>query len=257
MNKTRTLLSVASAAAVALALAGCSAPAAETAPGDGPALVTAGSFTVCTNPSYEPFEFTRGGEIVGFDMDLAAEIAKDLDVKLEIISAPFEGIQSGAALDTAQCDAGITGMSINDTRRQAMDFSEPYYTDGLGLLVPKASGITAVADLGDKPVGVQQATTGEEYAAENGLNALQFEESNMALEGLRTGAVDGVINNLAVITRGAENDDSLHVVAEFDSEEYGIAVRKGNTALLDAVNATIERVNSDGTFDTLIDTWIK
>ncbi|MGO3886840.1 MAG: transporter substrate-binding domain-containing protein, partial [Mycetocola sp.] len=173
-----------------------------------------------------------------------------------LISAPFEGIESGSALDTRQCDAGITGMSINDERAERMTLSNPYYEDGLGLLVAADSDITSVDDLGDSTVGVQQATTGEEYATEQGLNVVQFEESDLALQGLQTGQVDAVINNLAVLGAAAAGDDSLTVVQEFDTEEYGVAVRKGNTDLINKVNATIERINTDGTYDTLVSTWL-
>lgn len=252
MRAPRLTMSVLSAGAVAALLVGCS----STDGGDEFALVADGSFTVCTNPSYKPFEFSEDGKTVGFDIDLAKEIAKDMDLELSLISAPFEGIESGSALDTRQCDAGITGMSINDERAERMTLSEPYYEDGLGLLVGADSKIGSVDELGDKPVGVQQATTGEEYATEQGLNVLQFEESDLALQALQTGQVDAVINNLAVLGAAAKSDDKLTVAQEFDTEQYAVAVRKGNDELIAKVNASIDRIKQDGTFDTLVETWL-
>ncbi|MGO2659940.1 transporter substrate-binding domain-containing protein [Mycetocola reblochoni] len=252
MRASRLSLSVLSAGAVVVALSACSSTAGE----DEFALVADGTFTVCTNPSYKPFEFSQDGKTVGFDIDLAREIADDMGLELALISAPFEGIESGSALDTRQCDAGITGMSINDERAERMTLSDPYFEDGLGLLVGADADIASVDDLGDSPVGVQQATTGEEYATEQGLNVVQFEESDLALQGLQTGQVDAVINNLAVLGAAVAGDDSLTIAQEFDTEQYAVAVRKGNTELIEKVNATIERINSDGTYDQLVDTWL-
>ncbi|MET1021949.1 MAG: transporter substrate-binding domain-containing protein, partial [Arthrobacter sp.] len=90
------------------ACGGSATPSASSA--GGVQLVNAGKLTVCSDVPYEPFEFQKDGKIVGFDMDIAAEIAKDLDVELNVIDSSFDAIESG--LFATQCDAAISSVSI-------------------------------------------------------------------------------------------------------------------------------------------------
>jgi ABC-type amino acid transport substrate-binding protein len=174
--------------AAALALTGCassSSPAASNAATGGGsaastaatgavALVDAGKLTVCTNPPYEPFEFNdASGNVVGLDIDIVGEVAKDLGVELATKVTPFEGIQSGADLNTGNCDVVASGITITADRKAKIDFSDPYFNADQGLLVPEDSDLKDAASLKGKNVGVQQATTGETWAKDNGLDAAQ------------------------------------------------------------------------------------
>ncbi|MDR1118745.1 MAG: transporter substrate-binding domain-containing protein, partial [Bifidobacteriaceae bacterium] len=161
-------LAGAGAAALALALAACGtvekdegAPSNEPADGADATVETVkeGTFTVCTNPPYAPFEDIQGNEVVGFDMDIMAEVAKDMGMEVAFVQAPFESIESAASFDTGSCDAGASGLTITPERQAKMEFSKPYYETTMGLLVKDDSGITDLAGLKDKPVGVQQGTT--------------------------------------------------------------------------------------------------
>ena len=109
----------------------------------GVSLITEGTLTVCTNPPYEPFEFEQDGKVVGLDMDIVNEVAKDLGVELAIKVTPFEGIQSGEDLNSSNCDIVASGITINDVRESKMDFSEPYFDADQGLLVPAGSGLAS------------------------------------------------------------------------------------------------------------------
>ena len=174
MNHARS-----AAALVALGgvlLAGCSSSDDSSADGtaaDGSvATITSGSLTVCTNPPFEPFELEKDGEIVGFDMSLMSEVAADLDLELLPLATGFDGIESGAALNAGQCDVVASGITITDERAANMDFSEPYFDANQGLLVTEGSDLATVEDLADKKVAVQIATTGLEWAEENGLSRI-------------------------------------------------------------------------------------
>ncbi|WP_374700236.1 transporter substrate-binding domain-containing protein [Arthrobacter sp. JCM 19049] len=94
--------------------------------------------TVCSDVPYEPFEFKKDGEIVGLDIDIANEIASDMDLKLSVITAGFDSIESG--LFKTQCDIAMSSISITDARKANMDFSEPYLDDDLMLVARKGPG---------------------------------------------------------------------------------------------------------------------
>jgi len=235
-------------AAAALLLTSCS----STAGGDGEeiSLITEGTLTVCTNPPYEPFEFEQDGKVVGLDMDIVNEVAKDLGVEMAIKITLFEGIQSGEDLNSSNCDVVASGITINDVREAKMDFSEPYFDADQGLLVPAGSSLASAEDLAGLTVGVQQATTGADYATEQGLETLEFEDLGLQIEALRSGQVDAVINDIAVL--GPFAGDEFEVGTTFPTgEQYGIGVKTGNTALLAAVNDTLARILSDGTYDDI------
>lgn len=236
-------------AVAALLLTACSSTANDTS-GEEVSLITEGTLTVCTNPPYEPFEYEDGDEIVGLDIDIVAEVAADLDAELAIKVTPFEGIQSGEDLNSSNCDLVASGISINDEREGKMDFSEPYFDADQGLLVPAGSGLASVEDLEGLTVGVQQATTGADWAAEQGLDIVELEDLGLQVEALRGGTVDAIINDIAVL--GPFASDDFEVGTTFPTgEQYGLGVKTGNTALLDAVNDTLARILTDGTYDDI------
>ena len=206
---------------------------------------------MCTNPPFEPFEFEdENGEIVGLDIDLTREVAEDLGVELEVVVAPFDSIESGASLNTGACDIAATGLTITDVRSEKFDFSTPYFDADQGLLVAEGSELDSVESLAGRKVAVQMATTGETWAKENGLTTVQFEDLGLQIQALQTRQVDAVINDIAVL--GPFVSDGYEVAATFPTgEQYGLGVKKGNTALLEAVDATLERIREDGTYEQI------
>lgn len=247
------------AASAALLLAACSSGGDDTSGGDassgGVQLVNDGQLTMCTNPPFEPFEYEDGGEIVGLDPAIVGEVAEDLGVELNVKATPFEGIQSGVDLNTGNCDIVASGISITPERQNKFDFSEPYFDADLGLLVAEGSDIDSEEALEGKSIAVQQATTGDDWVQEQGLNAVQFEDLGLQIQALKTGQVDAVINDIAVL--GPYISEGLEVTATFTTgDQYGFGVKKGNTALLDQVNATLDRIHSDGTYDEIYTEFI-
>lgn len=256
-------------ATAALALTGCSDGSAEDAasgsapPADGgPAavvLVEPGHLTVCSESNYPPFEMAQGGEMVGLDMDLGREIAEDLGVEMKNVTLAFESIQSGAALDTGQCDVAISALSITEERRTVMDFSDPYYDNELGLVTDGEDGVGSIAGARDEQVrvGVMQGTVGETQARELGLNAVQFEDATTLFTGLSTGSVDAVLDDVTAIAQHAEDDPDFVVqeTAALD-DQLGVAVKKGDEAMLRAVDTTLDRIEEDGTLEQIVEQWI-
>lgn len=252
MSAHLSLRLVAPLALGAVLLSACSSTSSPAASASGDvSLVKSGKLTVCSNPPFEPFEFTdAGGAVVGLDMDVTGEVAKDLGVDLNVVVSPFESIQSGVALNTNTCDIVASGLTITPERQAKIDFSEPYFNADQGLLVPAGSPLKTAADLKDKKVAVQQATTGETWAKDNGLQAVAFEDLGLQVKALETGQVDAVVNDVA--TLGAFVKKGYVVSANFSTgEKYGLGVKKGNAALLAAINKTLDRIHTDGTYDAI------
>lgn len=259
MTRTRTTVAAAVSALALLGAAACGSEeqgGAATAEG-GVELVQEGVLTTCTHLPYEPFQFQEGSEVVGFDVDVVDEVAADLGVEQEVVNIPFETIQSGEALNAGQCDLAAAGMTITDVREENLDFSAPYFDATQALVVPEGSDITSGEDLEGRQLGVQTGTTGQIYAEEQltGATAVQFEDLALLLSAVQSGQVDAGINDNGVLLDYAA-DNPVEVVAEFDTgEQYGIGVRTGNTALLDQVDSTLERIEGDGTYDEIYSTW--
>ncbi|WP_233568566.1 ABC transporter substrate-binding protein [Kocuria soli] len=257
MNAINSRVFLGAAATGMLILTGCTS---TTGDGEDGSLQTIneGQLTVCSESNYPPFESEKDGEMVGLDMDLAAEIAKDNDLEVHNVTLPFETMVSGAALDTQQCDIVTSALTITDERKSVMDFSEPYFDNQLGLVVKKGSDIESVQDAIDSEarVGVMQQTTGDSKAKELGLNSVQFEDVLM-FQDLESGGVDAVLDDLVPIAQHSEEYPDFVVVEEVPADDqFGVAVRKGDTAMLEAVNSTIERVKEDGTMDEITEKWI-
>jgi polar amino acid transport system substrate-binding protein len=241
-------------AAGALTLTACGGGSTPAASEGGIQLINAGKLTVCSDIPYEPFEFQKDGKIVGFDMDIASEIAKDLKAELSVVDSSFEAIETGTAL--TGCDLSISSVSITDVRKSVMDFSNPYMDDDLTLVATTASGITDINSAKGKKVGVQQATTGAKYAAEKGIDAQQFEDSGLLVQAIQAGTIDAALGNQSILAYAIKDDPKFKRVEDYASgEKLGIAIKKGNTAMAEKVNATLKRITDDGSLKKFETTW--
>jgi polar amino acid transport system substrate-binding protein len=221
-------------------------------------LITEGKLSVCTNPPYEPFEVDDPdtGATVGFDMDLAALVAAQIgpDVTVEPIATPFETIESGVALEVGQCDILASGITITDERKTKFDFSQPYFDVNLGVLTADTA-ITDQASLDGKVVSVQISTTGQIWANDNGVESREFKDLGLQVQAMKQGDVEAALGDTAVLAPYV--DTEYRVAFEIPTgDQFGIGVKKGNTALLAAVDAAIDAAKSDGTYNELYKKWI-
>ncbi|MFB9775562.1 ABC transporter substrate-binding protein [Brevibacterium otitidis] len=253
----RSLSLAALTAASVLVLSACGGGGDDSDGADGFKPVAGGKLTVCSDIPYEPFEFTdENNETVGFDIDLAQKLADRLELELDVVTTPFEAIESGSALDTAQCDTAISGMSITDERATKFDFSEKYLLDNLGLMVVKDSGIKSLDELEGKEVGAQQATTGESYAQDAGAKVVQFEDSGLLTQAITSGQIDAAVANLSTIYAATEASDKIELAENYDTDEVlGAGFKKGNTELTDEFNTMLHEMYEDGSYDELVEEW--
>ncbi|KJK49314.1 ABC transporter substrate-binding protein [Lentzea aerocolonigenes] len=262
-RRPRHVLALLPAAALALtALAGC-ATSTNSGSGNGGSevkLVKEGKLVTCTHLSYKPFQYSEGDKTIGFDVDLVDLVAKKLNVKQEILDTAFEGIQNGQSLNVGDCDLAAAAMTITDDRKKALDFSDSYFDAEQALLVKKGTGTKDLAALKGKKIGVQQATTGEIYANDNkakyGYEVVQFEDLTLQETAVRTGAIDAAINDNGPLYDYAKEFPDTEVTTEFPTgDKYGIGVKKGNTALLDTINAVLKDAKSSGEYDKIYEKW--
>jgi polar amino acid transport system substrate-binding protein len=252
--------------ALAVAVAGCGGsdggppPAADPGAGNdtGVQLNTPGKLVNCTGLPYKPFEFEENGKIVGFDVDLVELVAKRLGATQEIIDTPFDGITSGADFESGKCDLSAAGMTITETRKQNIDFSDPYFEATQALLSKKGSGITGMEQLAGKKLAVQNNTTGQEYAQNNaqGAELVVFEDLGLVLTAVETGQVDAAINDNGVLYDWIKDKPDFEVSKEFDTgEQYGIGIKKGNVALQRVINEVLAEAKASGEYDRIYEKW--
>lgn len=258
MNKR--LGTIAAACSLLVAATACAADVDTTELEGGAKVIKDGTLTVCTHLPYKPFQFPQGGETVGFDVDMMDLVAKQLGVKQEIFDTPFEGIQSGESLNTGKCDIAAAGMTITDERKRVIDFSDPYFDATQALLVKSDADYASLEDFSGKTIGVQEGTTGEEYAKENAPDDVEvrsFEDLALLCAAVKTGQIDAGINDNGVLYDYVKENADTKVATEFDTgEQYGFAVKKdGNDGLLEVTNKVIADAKSDGTYDEIYKKW--
>ena len=260
----RLLALAATASALALTLSGCANYSSTTTAASsaaGPTLVAAGKLTVCTHLAYKPFQFKDdSNKIVGFDVDIIDVVAKKLGVTQDIVDIEFGQITSGAVFAAKKCDLGAAAITINDKRKLATAFSDPYFAATQALLVKTDSTVKDLSGLKGKVLAVQTDTTGQDYAnahvAEFGYTIKVFDDMTTGANAVLAGTVDAAINDNGVVYDYAKDNPKTAVVKEFATgEQYGFNMSLDNTKLLAVVNDSLKTAKSDGTYNTIYKKW--
>ncbi len=223
-------------------------------------VINIGKFVVGTAATYPPMEFRdESGDIIGFDADLAEEIASAMGVSLELVHYEWEPLFG--VMKSGEVDVAMSSITITPERQEEMLFSVPYFNGGQVMLV--RSGYTDVnvpEDLAGKKVGVQAGTTCEDAAVEYADPELlmSFGDSVDAIEGLLNGTVDVVVvDYVAAVGYIDEKNDSLEIAGEpFTQEFYGIATELGNEALMNEINGILRDMKRSGKLEEIKDKWL-
>ncbi len=246
MKKATKLL----AATLAMVTAACTLTACGGGSSKGEAI------TFGTNAEFPPFEYVTSsgviGEFDGIDMAIAKQIAEDNGMTAKMENMEFDSLL--VALQNGQIDAVIAGMTATDERRETVDFSTPYYTATQVMIVREDSDIAAAADMADKKICVIQGYTGEVCVQDMGYSYEAFKKGTEAVMELVNGKCDVVVIDSATAQKYVGDNEGLKIVEDmgaFESEEYAIAVQKGNTELLDKINKSIDKMIADGSINEL------
>lgn len=221
-----------------------------------------GKIVMGCNANYPPFEFHKNingkDEILGFDVFIGKEIAKDLGVELEISDMEFSSVL--ASLDTGVIDLAISGVSKTPEREKSMAFSKVYYEPKNYLLVNKKDlgKYTSENSLKDLTIGVQTATSQEDIGKNLQIKKLvSLPKTPDLVAQLDVGLIDGIIvekcvgDNYELSNKNLKIEDSFFFDADLDGTAIGL--NKNDTELLEAVNKTLNRLEKEGKLDKYYD----
>ena len=216
------------------------------------------TLVMATNATFPPYEYVEGDEIVGIDPEIAAAIADELGMELQIEDVDFDSIVADVA--SGKYDMGMAGMTVDPDRLESVNFSDSYATGIQSIIVKEGSPIQSVDDLSSSTkIGVQQGTTGAQYAADDyGQDAVvNFNKGADAVQALVTDKVDCVIIDNEPAKSFVEANPGLKILdTEYAVEDYAICVAKDNDELLDKINDALAKLKEDGTVDEIINKYI-
>ncbi len=227
-------------------------------------IKSAGKFIVASDLSYAPMEFVKEGtnDAIGADVDIANCIAQAWGVTADVQNTPFDSII--AALTSKKADVILSSMTANDERKKQVDFVE-YFTAGSGILVKKGNPekVKSIADLCGKKVAIQVGTVQIDEADEqNGkcgdkkINVQTFEQNTDTIQAVSTGRADAALMDFPVAIYGASKVKGTEVVGEqYDTGNYGIAVRKDDGEVKTGLDAALKAMKDKGKYDAILKYW--
>ncbi len=216
---------------------------------------------VVTEPTFAPFEFVEKGssELVGFDIDIINAIGEAEGYKMNVASMSFDG--QIPAIITKQVDIAISGFTITEERAKKVNFSEPYYDAGLGILITKAfsNEIKSKSDLEGKTICAQLGTSGAMYAQKvKGANVTQFNSTAEAFLELEKGSCAAVVTDKPVIEyylATTQKEDLIMIPEQLTVEQYGIVTAKDRQELTDMIASGLKKIRENGTYDKIYEKW--
>ena len=232
----------------------------EAASADAAAVTTvnAGKLTMSTNAAFPPYEMTTdSGDFEGIDIEVAGAIAEKLGLELQVDDMDFDAAL--LATQNGKSDMVMAGVTVTDERQKVMDFSDTYAEGIQSIIVPEDSDIASADDLTGKAIGTQRGTTGYIYCTDDfgEDNVIAYDDGLTAVQALNNGQVDAVVIDNAPAKSFVEANPGLKILdTAYAQEDYAIGVAKGNTALLDAINSTLEELQADGTLQAIVDKYI-
>jgi len=217
-----------------------------------------GYITNGVNPEFAPFEFVdESGDIVGFDIDLANELGKQLGVEVRTQDFAFDGLIP--ALAGRKVDMVFSALTITPERAKSVAFSDPYFEATLCVVVAAdETEITGPDDLPGKKVGVQIGTTGDIVATEQmeGVEVARFQQLAAPFLELQKGGVDAVIIDTPYAELYIAKNPGFKIVGDkFNTEEYGVCVHLEDEDLLAAINDGLAEIKASGKYDEILAKW--
>ena len=231
---------------------------AEEAPAAELETVQKGKLVMVTNAEFPPYEFHDQNAIVGIDVEIAGAIAEQLGLELEIEDIAFDSIIP--EIVSGKADIGAAGMTVTEDRKQNVDFSDTYAHATQVIIVKEDSEIKGVADLEGKIMGVQQGTTGDIYVSGDYGDAAveRYAKGMEAVQALAQGKVDAVVIDGEPAKQYIKEVAGLKIIDEsYTDEDYAIAIKKGNTAMVEAVNKALAELKSEGRLDEIVAKYIQ
>ncbi len=198
-----------------------------------------------TEATFPPYEFLRGHEIVGIDVEICRAIAQKLGREFSCETVDFDSVIP--AVISGKADLAAAGITITEDRKKNVDFSVPYVKTGIVVIYKKSVGFTGPEQLKGKKIGVQGGTTSETYVLEELKQEPERSRSPAeSVAALKSGRVEFVIADIDPAKNCVKGEPDLAISDFITSEEYAIAIKKGQPELLKAINETIAEIKADG-----------
>lgn len=212
---------------------------------------------VGTKKDAPPFEYEENGELKGFEIELFKAIAKDQNLQIEWQYMTFGAMIP--ALQAKQIDTAVTNMFMKEERKQVVDFSEPYFNNGVALVARKDGAINTKADLKGKTIAATQGSfnleLAQKMAEENGANVKILKDSPTIFLALETGDIDASISDTPItqykIKMAGDNNKLKIVDPNLAGFDVGFPVTKGNKELLDRINKGLANVKASGEYQII------
>jgi polar amino acid transport system substrate-binding protein len=210
------------------------------------------SIKVATEGAYPPFNAKdASGELVGFDVEIARALCDEMKAKCEIVAQDWDGIIPG--LVAKKYDAIVASMSITDERKAMVDFTDRYYSNYLRIVAKKDSGVTSADDLKGKTVGAQRATVAATWAEDKlgrGSTVKLYDTQTAAYSDLEAGRLDALLSDVYPAYDWLKDKPDFQFVGEnIDiNDVIGIAVRKGDDKLREALNSALKTIRENGVY---------
>ena len=218
-----------------------------------------GKLVMATNAEFPPYEYHDGDASDGIDAEIAKAIADELGMELEIEDIAFDSIIP--EIVSGKADMGLAGMTVTEDRMQSVDFSDTYAKASQKIIVTEDSEIASPDDLKGVIVGVQLGTTGDIYVSDleaDGTTVERYSKGFEAVQALSQGKIDAVVIDGEPAKTFVAETEGLKILEEsFTDEEYAIAVKKGNTELLEKINGALKTLKDNGTLDEIVAKYIK
>lgn len=255
MKRIRLMLAAIAVTLFAIMLVGCSEENKDSLS----RIKEAGKVSFAMSGGYPPFNFYNdNNELVGFDVDVAREVARRLGVTFEPVTTEWSGIIEG--LRSGAYDGILGSMAVTEKRLEVVNFSTPYYYSGAQLLIQKGASFTTPDQLKDKTIGVVTGTTFARDAEKLSAGDVKlYKDDTHTLTELSNGVVDGVITD-RVVGVNAMNSGRFNISLlgmPLRGEDVAVAFRKGDDTLLTEVNKTLAAMHKDGTLSKLSQKWLK
>ncbi|WP_298624931.1 ABC transporter substrate-binding protein [uncultured Legionella sp.] len=215
------------------------------------------TFHFATSAEYPPFEYSEHGEIKGFDIDLARMVAKKLGRKAVFHNMQFSSILP--AVLSGQVDMAISTITITTARQKNMDFSSPYYFEGIAAVFKEENPANSFAALKNKKIACQLGTTMELWVKKQVPTAelTLLDNNNQAIEALKAGHVDAVILDGAQTPVFSKKNHGLSYALIAKAEDgYGIALQK-NATLTAEINLALKSLEATGEIQKLQNKWLE
>ncbi|MCQ2595498.1 MAG: amino acid ABC transporter substrate-binding protein [Treponemataceae bacterium] len=221
-----------------------------------------GVFVLGLDDSFPPMGYRNdANEIVGYDIDLAAEMCRRMGVKLEV--QPIDWAAKEQELNTGKIDCIWNGFTMTPEREEALCFSKPYLDNAQVVVVRADSGISTLADLKGKKIGLQAGSSAADALDEApavkkaAKEVVEYKENLTAFMDLEAKGIDAVVIDMVVGNYSIKTSGKNFVVLKetLSSEKYGIGFRKNDVALRDEAQKTLEAMAADGTVAQISKKW--